>query len=80
MNTKSKPQLTGAGTGGGQSLELLVECLCVFPILRLEARAGGRSPGTKSLINPCGCIRLRVASDTGPWLVDKGQRGARRAA
>jgi hypothetical protein len=38
MNTESKSQLTGAGTVGGQSLELLVECLCVFAILRLEAR------------------------------------------
>jgi hypothetical protein len=76
--TETKLQLTGAGTVGGQTLELLVECLCVFAILRLEGCVG-RSPATKSLINPCVRIGLRVASDAGPWLLDKGQRGAGQA-
>lgn len=35
--------------------------------------------GAKSRGNTCGCICLRVATDTGPRLVDKGQCRARQA-
>ncbi len=45
--TETKSQLTSAGTVGGQGLELLIECLCVFAVLRLEARCRSRRVGCR---------------------------------